>query len=709
MLTISRTQQRQVYSSEPVACFGRNELIREVVGLAVNLESIALTGSGGIGKTSIALTVLHHDQIRKRFGDDRWFICCDQFPPSRANFLAQLSKTIGARVKNPEDLTSLQPSLSSKAILIILDNAESILDPGGKNAQEIYSVVDELCQLKTICFLITSRTTAVPRQCKCPEIPTLSMKAACKIFYNTYGQSKREAPEDIFNGVIDHFLRCLDFHPLSLVIFATAASNNKWNYSQMAGRWKTQWARVLRTDYDRNLAVALEILLTSSIFCELGPDARKLLEVAAFFPQGIDEENLDWLFPAISNSRKTFNTFCDLSLTYRSNGFITMLAPIRDYFTPRDPQSSPLLCATKDRYFSRLVADFDPHKLEFGDTQWIASEDMNVEHLLDIFIPIDSNRGDIWDTCIHFMRHLFWHKPRQIILRSHIEALPDDHHSKPKCLFALSQLFGQLGHYAEQTKLLVRTLDLERWWGDDLQVAQTLLCLSDVSRLLGFHVEGVRQAREALEIVKRINHTTGKMQCLIRLAWLLFDEKQLDAAEEVASHAMNLATEKGQEVLVCQLHRVLGKINQSKGEKEKAIHHFETALGIASPPHWHEELFWAHLSLAELFGNEDEFDDANTHINQAKPYAGNDEYRLGRVMDLQANFWCLELRLEDAKSEALGALENYEECGAVSAAGVCRDLLKMVERAMKILPMGFRGELLETISHYAPIDFNFSA
>ena len=60
-----------------------------------------------------------------------------------------------------------------------------------------------------------------------------------------------------------------------------------------------------------------------------------LLGVITFFPQGIDENNIDWLFPTMSNRRTIFDKSCVLSLTYQSKGFITMLAPLQDYLCPR--------------------------------------------------------------------------------------------------------------------------------------------------------------------------------------------------------------------------------------------------------------------------------------------------------------------------------------------------------------------------------------
>ena len=661
----------------PRACFGRGDLIEKVVRLAETLEPIALIGAGGIGKTSVALTVLHHNRIKERFGENRRFIRCDQFPASRAHFLARISEVIGAGVKNPEDLTPLRPFLSSKEMLIILDNAESILDPKGTGAEEIYSLVDELCQFKTIGLCITSRITTVPPYCKRPEILTLSMEAACSIFYGIYGDSKR-------SSVVSDLLRRLDFHALSITLLAITASHNAWDYDRLAEEWDSQRAQVLQTDHNKSLAATIELSLASPTFRSLGPNARDLLGVVAFFPQGIDGKNLDWLFPTVSNKRNVFDKFCVLSLTYRGNGFVTMLAPIRDYLSPRDPGSSPLLRTTRDQYFSRLSVSVGPSKPGFEKARWIALEDVNVEHLLDVFTSIDPSTGEVWKACYHFMEHLYWYKPRQTMLRSRIETLADDHRFKSKCLSELSRLLRRVGNRAEQKRLLTHTLELERRRKDGSRVAHTLRRLSNVNRLLGLREEGIRQAEEALEIFERIGGTKGKVQSLHDLAFLLFEDKQLDAAENATSRAIHLATEGGREYDLCDLHQMLGKICGSKGEKQDAIRHLEGALGIASPFNWHNILFWTHYSLVELFLDEDELNKANAHIEPAKSHAAGEPYKFGRAMQLQAIIWYRRRRHEDAKLEALHALEIYENCGAASDAKVCRALLRKIELHQEI-------------------------
>jgi len=651
-------------------------LIKKIVDLTQNLTPIALIGAGGIGKTSIALTVLHHERIKERFGHDHRFIRCDQFPASCPHLLRRLSNVIGAGVENPENLTPLRTFLSSKEMLIVLDNAESILDPQVTDAQEIYAVVEELGRFNNICICITSRISIIPPDYKRLDVPTLSMDAAHDTFYRIYDSDVDRS--SMVSGILEQ----LEFHPLSITLLATAAHQNRWDMVRLTREWERRRTDVLRTQHNKSLAATIELSLASPLFQQLGPEARALLGIVAFFPQGVDENNLEWLFPTISNRTDVFDKFCILSLTYRSDGFVTMLAPLRDYLSPKDPNTSPLLRTTKEYYFARMSVVVDPNMPNFGETRWITSEDINVEHLLDVFTTIDTNSEGVWIACINFMLHLYWHKKRLTILKPKIEGLPDDHRSKPGCLLQLSRLFNSVGNYGERERLLIYASNLWREGGNDHEVATTLVELSGANRQIGLNKEGIEQAKEASEIFERLGDTAEQARCLISLAWSLSLDKQLDAAEEAASHAINLLPEKGQQHQVCESHRILGNIYGSKGDTDKAIHHFEVALEIASPFDWDDSLFWLNYELAALFRRGGRFDDAHAHIERAKSHTANSAYNLGRAIELQAWVWCDQHRLEEAKSEILHAVDVYENLGAAKDAECCRKLLRGIENSL---------------------------
>ena len=503
-------------------------MTENIVGFVQRLAPVALIGTGGIGKTSTVLTVLHHDRIKQRFGDNRRFIRCDKFTPSLPHFLRQLSQAVGASIKNPESLTPLRPFLSSKDMLLILDNAESILDPHVTNAEEIYEVVEELSRLSNVCVCITSRISTFPPNFEWVDIPTLSKDAACDTFYRIYKHGRR-------SDQIDNILERLDFHALSITLLATVAHHSRWDTSRLAKEWDARRTDVLQTGRNKSLAAAIELSLSSPTFQELGSDARDFLKVIAFFPQGIDENNIDRLFPTILRRKDMVDKFCILSLTYRDGDFVMMLAPVRDHLSPKNPMSIPLLCSTRDRYFTRLVVYVEPGKPGFKEAKWIESEDTNVEHLLDVFTTIDAASRSIWDACAHFMNHLLWHKPRLVTLGPKIEALADDHPSKPGSLYHLSRLFETIRNDVERKRLLTLVMELSRERGDNHQLAQALIRLSQVHSNMGFYEEGIRAGKEAVEIFEGLGDAVNQAWALIKLGWVFYHGGQLDSAEEAVS------------------------------------------------------------------------------------------------------------------------------------------------------------------------------
>jgi len=621
-----------------------------------NFTPLAIIGPGGIGKTSIALTALHNDRVKQRFGDDRRFIRCDQFPASLSNFLRRLSVVTGAGVENPDDLTALQPFLSSKEVLIILDNAESILDPEGTDSREIYDVVEELCQFDNICLFITSRISTIPPDCEILDVPTLSMDPARDAFYGIYKKGNR-------SDMVDKILEQLDFHPLSITLLATVAHQNRWDIVRLTKEWERRRTGVLQTDHKKSLAATIELSLASPMFQELGSDARELLEIVAFFPQGVDENNLSWLFPTVPNRENIFDKFCVLSLTYRSNGFATMLAPLRDHLCPKDPRSSPLLCATKEHYFNRLSVGTGASRPSREETRWITSEDVNVEHVLDVFSSIDADSNSVWEACADFLRHLRWHKQRAIVLGSRIEGLPDDHPSKLRCLIQLTWILDLLGNLTESRRLHTCMINLWREQGNDRKVAETLETLSSLNRGLGLYAEGVSRAKEALEIYEKLDDRVGQVDSLQCLALSLVHDNQVDAAEEAASRAIDLFPDGLSQSQLREHNHILGHICQCRGDTEAAIDHYMKAIGVAGSLDSQDGQIGILHCLSKLLLDEKRFDDAQIHLEQLKSHAFNNPLHHGMATAMQVGLLYHQGKFEEAISELSRAINFYEKIG----------------------------------------------
>ena len=212
--------------------------------------------------------------------------------------------------------------------------------------------------------------------------------------------------------------------------------------------------------------------------------------------------------------------------------------------------------------------------------------------------------------------------------------------------------------------------------------------------MLGLCSEGMEQAKESLRIAKQLNNTSQQAESFRQIARLLLKDNKFDVSEEAISQSINLLPEAGEPFKLCQGYDLLGDICHSKGEIEKAINHYGTALGIASSFGWHDWQFWILYSLAGLFFDQGRFEDAHTHIEWAKSHAVNDPYLLGRGMEHQAGFWYREGRLEEAKSEVLCAVDVYEKLGAANDVEECRKLLQKIEEFGKPLEIGLLSTLL---------------
>ncbi|KAH7918331.1 TPR-like protein [Leucogyrophana mollusca] len=192
------------------------------------------------------------------------------------------------------------------------------------------------------------------------------------------------------------------------------------------------------------------------------------MQVAAFLPQGINEDALTDLFPDIPNIRSVVDTLCRLSLMYRKLGVYTLLSPIRMHISGthqgRDIPSVDLT-HVRQYYYTRLA---DISYRDDGGA-WIGTEDVNLERLIahDLSRTSRNDMAAVCHGCYHFILQLCLHKQRPVSLHSVILDLPGSNRStklsrflkavprprpgpvplygKADCVFALGLLAGYLG------------------------------------------------------------------------------------------------------------------------------------------------------------------------------------------------------------------------------------------------------------------------
>jgi tetratricopeptide (TPR) repeat protein len=251
-------------------------------------------------------------------------------------------------------------------------------------------------------------------------------------------------------------------------------------------------------------------------------------------------------------------------------------------------------------------------------------------------------------------------------------------------LLSLAELLSTNGNHVEEKQLTTRALKIWREKGHDRHAAIALAGLSGANGSLGLHREGIQQAREAIAIFERLGDTVEQAASLVELAYLLYIDGQLDAAEAAATRTIEMLPKKNEEFLACRSYRTLGGIYYSRGERKKGIQYYERALEIAASFGWHGQQFWIHYSLARRSHGENNFDDAHAHIDTARPHGVNRPYYQSRAMKLRARVLYRQHRHEEAMIEASQALEAFENLGVTTKVEECRELLQDIERAMEV-------------------------
>ena len=316
----------------PTNRFPRGEFVNEVLDFTDQVASTALFGPIGVGKSTVALTLLHHNRTEVKFGGSRYFMRCDNLTNSLEDFLERLSDAIHAN--RTTDIAQLRSHLeSSPPLILLLDGVDLILDPLAPGAKDILATIEEFGSYGNVCLLTTSRIYPDIPGFHRVEVPTLSEDSARGTFYGLCNMSRSPAVDDL--------IARLDFHPLSIDFLASSVRENNWDEVMLLKAWVDNRAGTLKTNYYQRMREAMEPFLHSPTIQNIETSARTVLGAVAAYTHGFEERRLQNTFANVIGIGETVNVLCRFSLVYRQDGFVKMLLPFQFYFLESLPVEPP--------------------------------------------------------------------------------------------------------------------------------------------------------------------------------------------------------------------------------------------------------------------------------------------------------------------------------------------------------------------------------
>ncbi|KAJ7026948.1 hypothetical protein C8F04DRAFT_1295749 [Mycena alexandri] len=342
--------------AEPKIFHGRDLELADILKLfRQGTPRIAILGAGGMGKTTLARIIVHHEEISTKYHRNRFFVTCDT-----ASSKPELAGLIGAHLgmKPGEDLTRavLQHFSSSPPSLLILDNLETVWEPT-KSREEIEEFLSLLTDINSLALVpqITMRGAERPSTVQWTRpfllpLPPLTQDAARKMFIDI--ADDRHSVEEV-----DQVLSLTDNMPLSISLLAHLVDVEGCN--QILSRWDTEKTSLISEGYDRGSSLELSISLSfSSSRIASMPQSRDLLALLSMLPDGLSDVELKQPKFPIKDVLGCKVALLRTALAYTDDHkCLKVLVPIREYmgrlFPPTDQMIQPLL-----KHFHELLESY---------------------------------------------------------------------------------------------------------------------------------------------------------------------------------------------------------------------------------------------------------------------------------------------------------------------------------------------------------------
>lgn len=557
--------------------FGRASEIGELVALLREPDArlVTLTGSGGIGKTRLALAVAH--ELAADFPDGVWFVgLADVRDP--ALVLQAIAGALEVDAAGDDFLTPLKRHLATRRMLLLLDNFEQV--------DEASPVVSEvLASAAGVCVLVTSRTRLQLYGEHVRVVAPLAEADAVPMFA---ARAREVAPwfDSGATDVIAHVCATLDRMPLALELAAARA--DEISLADMASGLLARLELASyemrdRTPRQRSLrgAVAWSVdLLTATekaAFRRLGIFVGGFDADAAARVAGADEEVLAGLTRASLLGVDGFGRF-------------RMLETVRDYALELLAEDRAEIADAHAVWQlgiaeEALVWMRGPERAEWFDrlaeergnmraalTWWAGVAESGDREAAELLLRLAAAQGVYWYHTSPASEDVAW-LPRAIRLAPDAPALTVGraHHALAICL-------GERGHADEALRHSREAHARIDGAEDPHWAARALNTLGGLTRDLGRPDEAAPMMDEAIALRRRLADPALPLTLsLVNRAMIALDLDDTRRARACLQESLTIETDPVERALAL---RCLADVALAEGEHRQASEHLRTALGV---------------------------------------------------------------------------------------------------------------------------------